>query len=378
MSRDLSYCRQIFDHYQTIFNDEKKSFLNPNALILLPELPARTLRKLITDATDIFKHEDTLLQIEPPAVVVGDLHGHLPDLLQILARYQTPLNKKYIFLGDLCDRGQFSLEVMELVLAMKVLWPKNVFVIRGNHEFAEICEENGFSNDIMKAYNNRFILTAFETCFSYIPLAARMGKLFFVHGGIGPSIGKCTDISIIPRPIRSFSLNIVEEMLWSDPNPVDKCQYFLPSIRGSGYLFSKSALEAFLNDNELSCIIRGHQMVRRGIERLFDGKVITVFSASNYCGNNTNKAGVLEISFDGKTKDYILEQCKYRLRSTATFYTLEPENKLRRFDSKPQNRLPSLPKQRLFIPNACNKKLDRKRKSNSLVLRSDIIPQMSQ
>ena len=319
--------RCIFDEYKTIFNDPAARFLNPNAQMQLPTVSKDFLSDLITEATYIFKGESTLIDVPLPLVVIGDLHGHLIDLLQILKTYQDPLTYNFLFLGDLVDRGEFSTEVLTLVLTMKVLWPKNVFIIRGNHEFSEIYEENGFSDELFKIYKDRLFIEKFDECFSYMPLAATGGRMLFLHGGIGPSIGSMFEILVISKPVKSFASEAITEILWSDPNPNPNFPYFSTSSRGSGYLFGSAVVSQFLKQNDLDCIVRGHQMMKNGIERLFNGKVITVFSASNYCGYNSNKSGVLEVSFTGKSRDVIFNQGRYVSRKAVFFYDFdEPEN----------------------------------------------------
>lgn len=43
-------------------------------------------------------------------------------------------------------------------------------------------------------------------------------------------------------------------------------------------------VEGFLERNSLEMIIRAHECVMDGFERFAGGKLITVFSAPNYCG----------------------------------------------------------------------------------------------
>lgn len=76
------------------------------------------------------------------AIIVGDLHGSLDDLEEILMTRErigdkqidfTKLKNSYIFLGDAVDRGGYSFEVMMIILSLYIS-NENVLYLRGNHE----------------------------------------------------------------------------------------------------------------------------------------------------------------------------------------------------------------------------------------------------
>lgn len=63
--------------------------------------------------------------------------------------------------------------------------------------------------------------------------------------------------------------------------------------RSTGYVFSEDALSAFLVQNNFSHVIRAHELQASGISVQFDGKLLTVFSTSHYCGGNNDAAVVM-------------------------------------------------------------------------------------
>src|SRR5690554_1188809 len=78
----------------------------------------------------------------------------------------------------------------------------------------------------------------------------------------------------------------MEEILWSDPSEEDGVR---KSKRGAGVLFGPNITASFLKTNNLSLMIRSHELKEGGYEEFHEGKLITVFSASYYCGTNKNK-----------------------------------------------------------------------------------------
>ena len=283
-------------HLQTDFSKFESNQLTMN----LPIIPIKDLLYMCEKVEEIFKNEETVIEISSPVIIIGDLHGHFLDLLRILNKYGLPLEFSYIFLGDLVDRGEFSLEVVSLVFCLKILFPNKVFLIRGNHEFDFLCSRCGFMAELSNCYPNSTIYNNFIASFSFIPLAAIINKtILCVHGGIGPSIFSLRQLKTIGRPILDFGDHVLDPLLWSDPT--DQTPFFEPSTRGTGYFFGDRALNDFLLQNNLKMLIRGHECVNEGIQSIFNNKLITVFSASNYCGLIPNNSGILHINNNSET-----------------------------------------------------------------------------
>ena len=101
-----------------------------------------------------------------------------------------------------------------------------------------------------------------------------------MHGGFGPHL-HLDDLKRLKRPIKVWSTESVVNILWSDPNEgVSKWQHNL--VRRCSLWYGREQLLHFLNANGLQKIIRGHEPCRNGFNCLWDSKLVTVFTASNY------------------------------------------------------------------------------------------------
>lgn len=279
---------QVHDFYSRVFLNKNIDIEKVGTSSYpLPTFSEQLYMTICTLSIQHLKRQPTLINLTGNFVVVGDLHGNIHDLLRILRKNGSPSQTKYIFLGDYIDRGDYSLEVMTLLLTLMLMFPESVILLRGNHEVAEINKMYGFYAQIMKSKYSMNLYKKFNMVFDYLSLAAILNKeTLLVHGGIGPNVQTLSAISSIKKPIELTEPVI--EMLWSDPDM--KTLTFSSSTRGQGCCFGISALRAFLMRCSLKRIIRGHQVEATGIGSFDDNRVITVFSSSCYCGRKNCSA----------------------------------------------------------------------------------------
>ncbi|KAL0246562.1 hypothetical protein GEMRC1_007774 [Eukaryota sp. GEM-RC1] len=83
------------------------------------------------------------------------------------------------------------------------------------------------------------------------------------------------------------------DILWSDPD--DRIGWGA-SPRGAGYTFGPDISDSFCHKNGLKLLVRAHQLVMDGYNWHHDSKVVTVFSAPNYCGRCGNRGAIMELS----------------------------------------------------------------------------------
>jgi protein phosphatase len=245
--------------------------------------------------------------------VVGDLHGQLQDLFSIFSINGLPTaQNKYLFNGDFVDRGHFGTEVVVTLLAFKLLYPTGVFLNRGNHESRNQNSWMGFEDEIWTKYSGVLendserpvqVFERFQSLFECLPLCAVLqGKIFVVHGGLfsrdNVTLAHLKAISRKREPPlhqSGFEDKIYEDMLWSDPRPISTRQ---PSERGAGVEFGVDVTNNFCLVNRIALVIRSHECVPEGFEILHGGRLITLFSASRYCGTQMNKGAFLTLGPD--------------------------------------------------------------------------------
>jgi serine/threonine-protein phosphatase PP1 catalytic subunit len=256
------------------------------------------IRSLCAAAKDVFMRQPNLLELDAPINICGDVHGQYRDLLRIFdATGGFPPRSKYLFLGDYVDRGDQSLETICLLLAYKVRYPENLFLLRGNHECASINRIYGFYDECKRRYSVR-LWRLFSDCFNCLPVAALVdGRVLCVHGGLSPHLRSLDQIRRLPRPCDVPHEGLLCDLLWSDPSPQDS-GWADNEDRGVSCTFGADVVADFLRRHDLDLVCRAHQVVEDGYEFFADRQLVTVFSAPNYCGEFDNDGAVMSIDAD--------------------------------------------------------------------------------
>lgn len=267
----------------------------------LPRFDQHYLMELTHQMMLCCAKDATVLRLSGEFIIVGDLHGNIRDLLRIFAYTNTPLNQNYLFLGDYVDRGDFSIEVLTLLYALKVKYPSKIFLLRGNHEYEDTNTYYGFKESTLAQYSQE-LYDEFNKSFTYMSLAAIVNNdTFCIHGGLSPLLKDIDMLEQIKKPLSAYTNNdyitLMTDLMWSDPT-CDHLRYY-PSPRGLGHLFGMDQVELFLRRNNLARIIRAHQCIANGVENFYNKVLFTVFSSSNYSADLHNKSGIIIITQNG-------------------------------------------------------------------------------
>lgn len=260
--------------------------------------------RIIIDALKTFKDQPPLVDVTVPEnahfTVCGDVHGQFYDLLHIFEINGWPSKENpYLFNGDFVDRGSFSCEVLFTLLALRACEPQSLFMARGNHESINMNLTYGFFGEVEAKCHSSFKALTTDL-FDFLPLAHVLsGQIFVVHGGLymddqlePPSLDEIRGIDRVCQPPEEGGL--MSDLLWADPQPEAGRT---ASRRGIGYSFGPDVTKRFLEKNGLKMVVRSHEVKDNGYEVMHDGRLVTVFSAPNYCDSMGNKGAF--VRFEG-------------------------------------------------------------------------------
>lgn len=257
------------------------------------QLSESEIKQLCVVSRDIFLEQPNLLELEAPIKICGDIHGQYSDLLRLFEYGGLPPQANYLFLGDYVDRGKQSLETICLLLAYKIKYPENFFLLRGNHECASINRIYGFYDECKRRFNVR-LWKIFTDCFNCLPVAALIDeKILCMHGGLSPDLHQLDEIRNLHRPTDVPDSGLLCDLLWSDPSR--DVQGWGMNDRGVSYTFGADKVTEFLTKHDLDLVCRAHQVVEDGYEFFASRQLVTIFSAPNYCGEFDNAGAMMSV-----------------------------------------------------------------------------------
>ncbi|XP_064263646.1 serine/threonine-protein phosphatase with EF-hands 1 isoform X2 [Passer domesticus] len=289
--------------------------------------------------------------------VCGDLHGNLDDLLLIFYKNGLPSEQnRYVFNGDFVDRGKNSMEILIILFAFLLIYPNDLHLNRGNHEDYIMNLRYGFTKEVSKKYKEHWkqILCLLRDVFSWLPLATIIdSKVLILHGGISDTTdldflnalerNKLKSLMRPPKSVRNRQDQVkkripttkpskhianqhvagktqhisssgftepsgsnlppdpalkewkqILDILWSDPRSQNGCT---PNkCRGGGCYFGPDVTAKLFERYNLKMLIRSHEFKPEGYEISHDGKVITIFSASNYYEEGSNRGAYIKLN----------------------------------------------------------------------------------
>lgn len=263
-------------------------------------LTTTDMKTLISQARPLCEKEENLIKIlRGNLLAVGDLHGNFKAAKYIVSFWKEQEIDTLVFLGDYVDRGKQQLETINFLLALKLLYPQRVFLLRGNHETPYINSFYGFSSVCIKKFGKKAkrMYNEYNILFSYFSPVLLYKKILLMHGGIPDKLDTLEDINALDKGDLDADSNTLGQILWNDPSE------FYPGFelnweRGVYYTYGKEVFSDFLQKHQLSMVIRGHEFFYEGYKFFFENKLLSIFSSPHY--ETDSKAKMAEITKKGE------------------------------------------------------------------------------
>ncbi len=194
------YALQKPKHLQTFITKE-------NILYLCDEIIPTLEKDEILLKLNLKKNTDQKL------IIFGDIRGHLFSLFRHFHSIHQNDNDKqmnimdkihkyndiHLFLGSYVSRGQYSIECICLLYCLKLMFPENIYLLRGFQETAPMARIYGFYDEFKRCYpktesgqsqeSGISLWKRMKETFNWMPFASLINnKWFAVHGGLSPEL----------------------------------------------------------------------------------------------------------------------------------------------------------------------------------------------
>lgn len=168
---------------------------------------------------------------------------------------------------------------------------------------AEECENRLKEN--FRSENSVFL--KLNSLFDLLPFAALIdNKILCVHGGIGSSLNKLSDISNIRRPVQIVQdvstpdQQLILDLIWSEYSDSvnDLAINDERDINKTGFIvkYGRDRLNRFMMENNVALVVTSHMWIAEGVKKFANDKIVVVYSATNYCDKAMNLGGLLNIN----------------------------------------------------------------------------------
>ncbi|XP_031814773.1 serine/threonine-protein phosphatase with EF-hands 1 isoform X2 [Sarcophilus harrisii] len=240
-------------------------------------LHARYVLEVLLEAKKILQQMPNIIHISSTVskelTICGDIHGKLDDLFLIFYKNGLPSgNNRYVFNGDFVDRGQNSMEVLMVLFSFLLVYPNDVYLNRGNHEDYLMNMRYGFTKEIMQKYKQHGakILHLLEEVYTWLPIGTLIDKkVLVIHGGIADN----TDLTVLEQMKRNRMRSVLMPPL-------------VPAVFDPRH-------GHFSHELPPPAMLAMEQLTKYEWDQ-----IITVFSASNYYEEGSNRGAYLKLSHD--------------------------------------------------------------------------------
>ncbi|MFW6150140.1 MAG: metallophosphoesterase family protein [Chloroflexota bacterium] len=228
-------------------------------------------RELLGQAEEVISADGGVVRLpeEERVVFVGDTHGDFDATRQVVARYLNGKNA-LVFLGDYVDRGPQSEENIHYLLCLKLLYPRKVLLLQGNHEGYEVVP---FQPANFWGFLDQNRRTAYSRVLTRLPLAVHSPSIVALHGAL-PDVGSLEDVNRVQLGSAEWRQITWGDWVESEEDYVGLGAYTGRPQFGSGYF------ERVMQQMGKEVLIRSHQP--DAPQRLFENRCLTIFTSRAY------------------------------------------------------------------------------------------------
>lgn len=214
------------------------------------------------------------------AVFIGDTHGDSQTTESIIEQVkfienmeQGDKSRILVFLGDYADRGKNDARNLEIVLALKEKYPKNVILLRGNHEEYDISIHYGLFDSMEQHFSTKGedVFNKYHELFEQLSCVVVTGNgIVAVHGGVPKD--QIDNLLTLKN-----NKNLFRQIRWNDPTSyIENVQ---ASNRGGNfYEFGVKPFEKFMSSIGGKVMVRSHEYPTNGYKLFFNNRLVTIFS----------------------------------------------------------------------------------------------------
>ncbi|CAI5444905.1 unnamed protein product [Caenorhabditis angaria] len=269
-----------------------------------PTWNSTILLKLLQDVREKMDGEVLIPEIsttQKPTIVFGPIFGEGDSLVTLMSQAGMPPDVNYVMLGCYTGKGFAPLECICLLLSMKMLYPTNMYLLKGHHEESLSLEMLKLGNWLQlrgialnTPEHQQIIDEMKKSCSAFSPAAFLDSRILCMAGGPGPLLRKKNGLKKLMKMQRKLKYSVKEKNLLMESSwSVMILNEAQKEMHGMPYFTPEQASE-FCQSNNLHCLIRGRQLVDQGfLNKPKD--VITIISAVAYLDNFRNFAAVLKI-----------------------------------------------------------------------------------
>jgi hypothetical protein len=239
---------------------------------------------LASEAGDKYFVDRDIVWLPPEgrAIFIGDLHGDANTIPSILEQTKFlenmeagSMDVKLVFLGDYADRGKKDIQTLEQVLALKLRYPNEVILLRGNHEDIRMGDKYGLLDSLWDQFeeSGKRLFDHYNQLFEKLPGICLVGNgVIAVHGGIpGREIGSLKELQ---------NKKDLFQIRWADPS-IEVSNFGVSRRGGITQTFGHQAYQRFMENIGATLMIRGHEAQPKGVKHLFSEsgrELISLFS----------------------------------------------------------------------------------------------------